>query len=74
MQAILKFNLPEENEEFYYANNGMNYFCVLWDLDQKLREKVKYNCDSYTEDQLKAYEEVRELISELLNDEGLKFY
>ena len=45
MKAILKFTLPEEQEEFETANNASKYYSVLWDLDQYLRNFVKYPSD-----------------------------
>jgi len=41
-EAILKFNLPEEQSDFDTANNGGKYYLVLWDLDQYLRNFIKY--------------------------------
>ena len=45
MEAILKFNLPEEQVEFEEAINAGKYYSVLWDLDQYLRNFVKYPAD-----------------------------
>lgn len=42
MKAILTFNLPRENEEFRTTVNGMGYRNVLSDVDNYLREKLKY--------------------------------
>lgn len=44
MKAILEFNLPEEQEEYKLARNGLNLSCAVWDYDQEvLRSIVKYN-------------------------------
>jgi hypothetical protein len=37
MKAILEFDTDENNSEFIAAINGMNFWCALWDMDQKLR-------------------------------------
>jgi hypothetical protein len=42
MKAVLEFNLPEDQYEYDTANNASKYRSVLWDLDQYLRNKVKY--------------------------------
>ena len=34
MKAILEFNLPEDKQDFTVATNGLNFWHVLWDLDQ----------------------------------------
>jgi hypothetical protein len=44
-KAILEYNLPEEQSEFEEANNAGKYYSVLWDLDQYLRNFVKYPSD-----------------------------
>ena len=41
-QLILKFNLPEEETEANFALKGGEYFLVLHDLYQKLRDITKY--------------------------------
>lgn len=45
MEATLKFNLPEENDEFNTAVNASNYKNALWELDQYLRNKAKHSSD-----------------------------
>jgi len=42
MEAILKFNLPEESEDFEYAMNGVKYKIVIDDFMNHLRSKLKY--------------------------------
>lgn len=67
MTGILKFNLPEETEEFKAAQNGMALRCELQKLDQDLRTKIKYDqledLETY-----KMLEYFRECINEILKD------
>ena len=42
MEAILKFNLPEDKEEFDVASKGMDWALVAWDMDLLLRNKLKH--------------------------------
>ena len=42
MEAILKFNLPEETIEHKDALNGTDYKIALCDIDKMLRDKDKY--------------------------------
>lgn len=42
MKAVLKFNLPEEQDEFNLALSAQKYFCTLSDLSQELRKIRKY--------------------------------
>ena len=43
MKAILEFNLPEDKENFDFANNGFNYYMALCEMDEWLRSEYKYN-------------------------------
>jgi len=44
-KATLTFDLPEEQSEFDIANNAGKYYSILWDLDQYLRNFIKYPSD-----------------------------
>jgi hypothetical protein len=43
MKATLEYNLPEDRDDFNYANNGFNYYMALVEMDQWLRAEYKYN-------------------------------
>ena len=70
MEAILKFNLPEEQVEFDLAVNGNKWSFVAWKVDQELRSKIKYS-ESITEEQRDIYQEVRNLINEYMLEQGV---
>lgn len=55
--------MPEEKEELHYALKGLSYSCVIEELDNWLRAKVKYE----DIDVIKITE-VRSKLSELLAD------
>lgn len=40
--AVLKWKLPQEQQEFHDALNGTNYSIILSELDNWLRNKDKY--------------------------------
>ena len=46
MEAILKFNLPDDDHEFKMATSGASMHSVLWEMDQWLRAQYKYMPDS----------------------------
>ena len=43
MKATLEFNLPEDQERFDFATNGINYYLALCEMDEWLRSEYKYN-------------------------------
>ena len=73
MKATLEFNLPDDQEEFVMANNALNFWRVLYDLDQELRTKTKYASDDLPQDKYDAYQEIRDMIHELMNENNVDF-
>jgi hypothetical protein len=69
MKATLTFNLPEEDHEYSNAVDGSKMRSVLWDLDQWLRAKLKY--EELTDGQYDAYKATRDELRRLLIDENV---
>lgn len=63
-EAVLKFNLPEEAEEHQSAVDGGKWKSLAWDLDQWLRNEIKYNGKN-------EYQAVRDTLYEMLNNASL---
>jgi len=72
MEAILKFNLPDDQEDFDLAVNGSKWMAAMWQLDQWLRSQIKHPAEGMSDDTYKAFDETRDKLYELLNEEGLK--
>ena len=73
-KVILKFNMPEEAAEANFALKGGEYFVVLHDLDQKLRDITKYENNPFgggkaTKEQIELAEQLREYLREQNIDE-----
>ena len=73
MKATLEFNLPDDQDEFVLATNGLKFWSVLWELDQSLRSKTKYAPDSLPQDKYDAYQEIREELRELMSNNNISF-
>jgi len=72
MEAILKFNLPEDHTEFQFATQGSNMYSVLWEMDQWLRSQYKYMSDEeYSKDKYETYEKCRERLREIMFDNSI---
>ena len=72
MEAILKFQLPEDKLEFNFATHGFNWWNVCWEMDQWLRSQTKYAPDSMSGDAYKVFQECREKLREILADNNLQ--
>jgi len=74
MEAILKFNLPEDHIEFEMATNGSKMHSVLWEMDQWLRAQYKYMPDEeYSEDKYETFEKCRDHLREIMFENDIKF-
>ncbi len=65
-EIILKFDSIEEAEDARTALDGYKWKLAMWDLDQSLREQIKYN-DKLPSETAEVYEEVRDKIREILS-------
>jgi hypothetical protein len=72
MKATLEFTLPEEQVEFDCAVDGVKWMSAMWELDQYLRNQLKYEAEQLSKDKLNAIKEFRIKLHEILNEEGLK--
>jgi len=68
MKAILEFNLPEDKEEFDVAAKAMDWALVAWDIDDFIRNKIKYEQDRDGVLQL-----VRDELNFRIEEKGLKY-
>jgi hypothetical protein len=71
MEAILKFNLPDDQLQFEEAVNGNKYRYIIFELKEYLRQIIKYNSQGFSEDYVKACEETREKIFELCQENSV---
>jgi len=73
MIASLIFDFDDENrddkEEYEMCMNGKKYHSVLWDFDQELRKKLKY--EELDEKEYDIYDNIRTMLWDLLDEEGL---
>jgi hypothetical protein len=67
-QAVITFNLPEEQSEFTDAVHASDYKMVLWDMKQELRRYWKYSEDEH---EIKLATKLSEHLNGLLNDYGV---
>ena len=68
MKAILKFDLPDEEQEFNLAIKGKNMFTVLWNLDQYLG-RYSPNDEKIQE----TYGFIREKLHDIMYENNISF-
>ena len=65
MKAILEFNLPEEDAEFYCATKGTDMLNALFEIEIELRKLYKY--EELNEDEWNMVEKIRASFYEILD-------
>jgi hypothetical protein len=68
MEATIKFTLPDEQVEFECAASGWKLAGILFDLDNRLRNLRKYEGQETI-----TIEDMRTLIRETMQDQGIYF-
>jgi len=72
MEAILKFNLPEDQEDFNIALDGSKWALSMWELNNWLRSQIKHPPEGMSDDTYKAFEDARDKLYEILQENQLK--
>ncbi len=71
-EITMKFNLPDEQNEFILATNGDKYYNALWDINNHLRSSLKYKAFDETTEEI--YEKMREEIHDILDGQHVDLY
>jgi hypothetical protein len=69
MKAMLRFDLPEEEEQFRHATNGSAAHSALYEVDNYLRCQVKYA--GLAEDVENELQKVRDLLRSSCDNLGV---
>ena len=72
MKGTLEFFLPEEEWEFKMANESVSMHFAIKEMDQWLRERIKYAPDTIDVHTYATLELCREQLHKLLDDNDLK--
>ena len=73
MKAILKFNLPEEKEDYFAAIHGMDWALVVWNIEQLLRDirKCRTNNSDLNEMGESQIDALFDKLREIMDDHGV---
>ena len=74
MNAILEFILPEDKIEFETATKAMDWAILAWDIDQYIRNRLKYQTEKLqTTSANEELELLRNELHNLMQEDGLQF-
>jgi len=61
-----------DTQDFYMAFHGSDLYFTCWDLDQYLRDKIKYGADQENLD-IDTLQHCRDKLRELMDEHGVDF-
>ena len=67
MEAILKFDLPDDDFEYRTCNQASDMWSALIDIKDYFRNELKYN-DKLTEEEYKVLESIQTRFFDILTD------
>ena len=73
MKVTIEFNLPEERGAHTDAIHGSDWRCVVQEMDNWLRDQVKYRADEHGFS-VTGLELARKELHELIDDRGLDLW
>ena len=74
MKAILEFILPDDKVEFEAATKSMDWAILAWDIEQHIRNRLKYQTEKLdTSSAKEELELLREELNEMLIVRGLQY-
>ena len=74
MKAILEFILPDDKTEFDTASKAMDWAILAWDIEQYIRNRLKYQSEKLdTSSAKEELEIIRNELHILMEDSGLQF-
>ena len=74
MKAILEFILPDDKTEFDTATKAMDWAILAWDIEQYIRNRLKYQTEKLDTSSAKEELEIlRKELHDLMEDSGLQF-
>ena len=72
MKAILEFNLPDDNADFLLATRASSWYSALYELDQHLRSRLKYE-EGLSDSADEALDQTRTKLHEIMSENNISF-
>ena len=68
----MRYTITSNNKtEHLYAVHGLDFLLVLWDMDNYLRQQIKYNPNRLNGDKLDALEMARDELRKIMAEYGV---
>jgi hypothetical protein len=72
MKVTIEFNVPDQQERFDDFMNGAKWKYVVREIDEHMRELLKWNSEHLDESQLIVVRQIRSMLLEYVTQENLQ--
>ena len=74
MKVTIELNLPDQQERFDSLMNGTKWKYVVREIDEYMREVIKWNTENLDESQLLVVRQMRSMLLQYLEQENLQLH
>lgn len=74
MKVTIEFNLPEQQEEYEDFMNGVKWKHVVREIDEYMRETLKWNSENLSTEQLEEVKGIRGMLVEYMDQGNLTLH
>jgi hypothetical protein len=74
MKVTIEFNVPDEQQRLEDFMDGGKWKYVVREVDERLREMLKWNGENLDESQLITVRQIRSMLLEYVEQENLNLY
>lgn len=74
MKVTIEFNLPDQQDKLEDFMDGGKWKYVVREIDERMREMLKWNSENLDESQLLVVRQMRSMLLQYLEQENLNLY
>lgn len=74
MKVTIEFNVPDQQERLDDFMNGSKWKYVVREIDEHMRETLKWNSENLNESQLLTVRQIRSMLLQYLEQENLTLH
>jgi len=74
MKVTIELNLPDQQERFNSLMDGLKWRYVVREIDEYMREIIKWNTENLDESQLLVVRQMRSMLLQYVEQENLRLH
>ena len=74
MKVTIELNLPDQQERFNSLMDGLKWKYVVREIDEYMREVIKWNTENLDESQLLVVRQMRSMLLQYVEQENLRLH